>query len=99
MIFTWTIAQLERNAADNFVVTCHYRVNAVDGDYSAETYGTVSYTQTAEDFVPFEEVTEAIVVGWVKESLSEATIEDALTAQIELQKTPVILTGLPWQSL
>ena len=37
--YTWTIAQMERNTSDDFVVTVHYRVNAVDGDYSASTYG------------------------------------------------------------
>jgi hypothetical protein len=32
MEYTWTIAQLERNTADDFVTIVHYRVTAVDGD-------------------------------------------------------------------
>jgi hypothetical protein len=32
MEYTWTIAQLERNTADDFVTIVHYRVTAVDGE-------------------------------------------------------------------
>jgi hypothetical protein len=40
---TWTIAQLERNTSDGGV-TRHWRVSAVDGDYTASAYGTVGCT-------------------------------------------------------
>ena len=93
---TWTIAQLERNTADDFVVTVHYRVSAVDGEYTASTYGTVSYTQESETFIPFADLTEATVVGWVKESLGEDTVQDALASKIETQKAPAQIAGMPW---
>ena len=94
--YTWTIAQMERNTSDDFVVVVHYRVNAVDGDYTASTYGTVSYTQEAESFIPYADLTEATVVGWVKESLGEDTVEAALASQIEAKKAPATITGMPW---
>jgi hypothetical protein len=96
MEYTWTIAQLERNTADDFVVTVHYRVSAVDDTYTASTYGTVGYTQESETFIPFADLTEATVVGWVKESLGEDTVETALASQIEAQKAPVTVAGMPW---
>ena len=96
MEYTWTIAQLERNTADDFVVTVHYRVTAVDDTYTASTYGTVGYTQESETFIPFADLTEATVVGWVKESLGEDTVQDALASQIETQKTPAQIAGMPW---
>ena len=74
----------------------HYRVNAVDGDYTASTYGTVGYTQEAESFIPFADLTEATVVGWVKESLGEDTVQESLASQIEAQKAPVTVAGMPW---
>ena len=92
----WSIAQLERNTSDGFVVTVHYRVNAVDGDYSTSTYGTVGYTQSEESFTPFDELTEETVIGWVKESLDAETVEAALASQIEAQKAPATVAGLPW---
>jgi hypothetical protein len=39
----WTIAQLERTTADGGVVVAHWRVTAVDGDYSASAYGTCGF--------------------------------------------------------
>jgi hypothetical protein len=96
MEYTWTIAQLERNTSDDFVTIVHYRVNAVDDTYTASTYGTCSYTQEADTFIPFADLTEATVVGWVKESLGEDTVEAALASQIEAQKAPVSIAGMPW---
>jgi hypothetical protein len=96
MEYTYTIAQLERNTADDFVTIVHYRVTAVDDTYTASTYGTVGYTQESETFIPFADLTETTVVGWVKESLGEDTVEAALASQIETQKAPVTVAGMPW---
>ena len=95
---TWSIAQLERNADDNGVVTAHWRVSAVDGDYTASSYGTCSWTPepSTEGFVPFEDLTEAMVIEWVKGSLDVEAIEAGLTAQIEEQKAPKVVAGVPW---
>ena len=95
---TWTIAQLERNADDDGVVVCHWRVSKTDGDYSASSYGTCGFTPdpTSDDFVPFEDLTEALVVEWVKDSLDVEAIEAGLTAQIEDQKAPQTVAGTPW---
>jgi hypothetical protein len=94
----WTIAQLERNADDNGVVTAHWRVSAEDGEYTASSYGTCSWTPepSTEGFVPFENLTEAMVIEWVKDSLDVDAIEAGLTAQIEEQKAPKVIAGTPW---
>ena len=84
----WSIAQLERNTSDGFVVTCHYRVNAVDGDYSASTYGTVGYTQSEESFTPFDELTEETVIGWVQNSLDKDEIEANLACLLYTSPSP-----------
>ena len=95
---TWSIAQLERNADDNGVVTAHWRVSAVDGDYTASSYGTCSWTPepSTEGFVPFEDLTEAMVIEWVKGSLDVEAIEASLASQIEEQKAPKVVAGVPW---
>ena len=94
--YTWSINQMDRLTSDNFVVTVHYTVSAVDGDFTASTYGTVSYTQESNNFIPFENLTPEIVIGWVKESLGEETVEASLASQIEALKNPVQVSGLPW---
>jgi hypothetical protein len=97
MEFTWNVVQMDRLTSDGFVVTVHYTVNAVDGDYTASTYGTVGYTeQQGKQYIPYDQLTETEVVGWVQESLGKDTVEAGLTAQIEAQKNPVQEAGVPW---
>jgi hypothetical protein len=96
MNYTWNVVQMDRLTSDGFVVTVHYTVNAVDGDYFASTYGTVGYTQGEGSYVPYADLTEAKVVGWVQESLGQETVEAALAAQIEAEKNPVQEAGVPW---
>ena len=95
---TWKIANLERNAADDGVVVAHWRCTAEDGEYTASSYGTVSFTPdpTAEGFVPFDELTEATVIGWVQAELEQDAIEARLAAQIEEAKAPAVIAGVPW---
>jgi hypothetical protein len=97
MEFNWTIVNLDRLTADGFVCTVHYNVSATEGEYTASTYGTVGYTeQPGETYIPYEELTPEIVVGWVQESLGKDTVEESLAGQIEAQKNPVQQSGLPW---
>jgi len=56
----------------------------------------VGYTQEAESFIPYADLTEATVVGWVKESLGEDTVQESLASQIEAQKAPAQIAGMPW---
>jgi hypothetical protein len=95
-VFNWDVVQMDRKTSDGFVVTVHYTVSAVDGDFSASTYGTVGYTQEEGNFTPYESLTKEQVIGWVKDSLGEETVQAALTAQIDAQKNPVQESGLPW---
>ena len=95
---TWTIANLERNLADGGVTVVHWRVTEVDGEYSASSYGTVGFTPDASDpsFVPYDNLTESDVLGWVWAEVDQAATEAALTADIEAQKNPVSADGMPW---
>jgi len=95
---TWTIANLERNVADGGVTVAHWRVTEVDGDYSASSYGTVGFTPDAgaSDFVPYDNLTESDVLGWVWAEVDQAATEAALTADIEAQKNPTTADGMPW---
>ena len=106
--YTWKVANLERTVADGKVGTVHYTVSAVSdvvdpssengGFYSAGAYGSVGLD--GEVSVPFEDLTEEVVVGWVKEALGGdekvAEIEAALAAQIEQKITPSTAVGKPW---
>jgi hypothetical protein len=95
--YLWTIQQMDRLTSDGFVVTVHYNVSATDDTYQASTYGTTSYTQTpGETYIPYEDLTQDVVVGWVQEALGKDTVEASLQGQIDAQKNPVQESGLPW---
>ena len=94
--YNWDVVNTEYKTENKFIVTVHYTVTAVDGEYTASTYGTVGYTQEADNFTPFEQLTKDQVVGWVQTSLDKETVEASLASQIEALKNPVQKSGLPW---
>jgi len=97
MNITWSIDNLDRQTSDNLVVTAHWRVSAVDGEHSAGAYGSVGFTR-GDSFTPFEALTEAQVIAWVKEQLDVEQIEAALAQIIAEQKQPSKVAGVPWAS-
>jgi len=95
MNITWKIAQLDHQIIDGLVITAHYRVDAVDGDYSVGIYGTVGF-ERGDTFTAYEALTESQVVAWVKEKLDVEAMEASLAAQIDEKKNPIISIGMPW---
>ena len=105
--YSWKIANLERNVADGKVYTVHYTVNALSdtvdpnsesgGFYSAGAYGSLGFD--GEVTTPFADLTEEVVIGWVKEQIGAekvAEIEAALQAQIDEKVAPTKAAGVPW---
>jgi hypothetical protein len=99
--FTWAIAQLERETSDGYVYTVHYTVDASDGTYSAGAYGSINLERPEGDMIPFADLTEDLVIGWVKDQFGPekvAEIEAALQAQLDEQHHPSKASGMPWQA-
>jgi len=96
--YNWQINQMDRMTSDGFVVTVHYTVSAEDTGTTASTYGTIGYTETeGATYTPYDELTQAQVIGWVQNSLGKDTVEASLQGQIDALKNPVQETGIPWQ--
>jgi hypothetical protein len=95
---TWTISTLERELSDGGVVVAHWRATAVDGDFSASSYGTCGFTPdpSASGFIAYDSLTEADVIGWVQAEVDKDAIEASLAAQIEADKNPTQAAGVPW---
>lgn len=95
---TWVISQLERTLDTGGVVVAHWRATAVDGDFSASSYGTCGFTPdpSASGFIAYDSLTEADVIGWVQAELDQDAIEASLAAQIEADKNPTQEAGVPW---
>ena len=92
---TWTISTLDRDVATGFVRTCHWQATAVDGEHTASIYSTASWADGTVN-IAYDALTPETVLGWVWESVDKKATEDALAANIALQKNPVTATGTPW---
>ena len=102
---TWSISTLEHEVSTGGVIVCHWRVNdeetVGDDTFSARAYGTCSFTPDAssDDYVPYADLTEAVVLGWCWDNgVDQDSVEASLTANIEEQKAPTTETGVPWTS-
>ena len=96
MTTTWTITTLNREVSNGFVTTAHWTASAVDGDYSASIYSTCGWADGTPT-IPYADLTQETVLGWVwANGVDKQATEDALAANIALQKNPVTSTGVPW---
>ena len=105
-VFEWVISQLncavESEGLPDVINVIHWRYNATqehDGKiYFADTYGSSSVAQpNPQDFIPYADVTEAEVIGWLEEILPVEAMQLALENNIALQINPVEVTlPLPW---
>ena len=102
MATVFKIVNLERRTADGFITTAHWTATKTQDRYTASGYGSVGFAKTASvNTTPFEQITEEMVVEWVKGVMGEEAVtqlETTLSQNIELQKNPVAVTGLPWSA-
>jgi hypothetical protein len=97
-VFSWDIANLERETSDGYVFTAHYTVDANDGTYSAGAYGSIGL-ERPETLIPYSDLTKELVIGWVKDKLGTEqveAIEAALQSQLNEQHAPSKASGIPW---
>jgi len=104
----WTVAQLDcypqHDGHSDVVFTAHWRCGGTDGECTAGVYGSVGFTLDPEKpYTPFADLTEAQVIGWVKDALGEeqvASYEENVANQIAaLTNPPVVTPPLPWEVL
>ena len=96
MTTTWTISTMERDVATGYVNCAHWQATAVDGEYTASIYSTCSWADGTPT-IPYADLTQETVLGWVwANGVDKQATEDALAANIALQKNPVTATGTPW---
>jgi hypothetical protein len=92
------INQLERIIADGVVTTVHYTFSVSSETNQVESYGTVTLTEPESDFIPYDELTQEDVMGWLADNLDLDEIEANLNARLHELDNPTIATGIPWQS-
>ena len=106
--YTWSIPTVERNLSDGVINTIHWRCTGAEtvgsGDdavtYTASSYGTAGYTSDvdvdADDFIVYDNVTEANCIAWAQAQVGQDDVEAAIAAKIEADKNPTTGSGVPW---
>ena len=106
--YTWNVTALytETIAGEqNYVVIANYEVVGVDGTYSASLSNIARFsTASVTPFIPYEDLTETIVIGWIQDELGVdgvSNLEACIQGQIDSQINPPVVpvnTPLPWST-
>lgn len=95
--YTWKIKQIDRKSTTGEVVNVRWSVVATKDSYTSNTLGVTGIKYLEEyTFVPFEELTEETVLGWVWNIISKTEIEEKLATNIANMEAPATISGLPW---
>ena len=98
---TWAVNNMTRVVDDGFVVVVDWSCTASATGVQGAFYGGQStYVNNPSEpgFIPYDQLTQEIVLGWVYTDLGDqkAVIEATLTAKVEAQLNPVTANGVPW---
>ena len=111
---TWSVDSMTHNDSDGGVILVYWSMVArSDGtpSYNASSGGKLrcEYDASSSDFIPYADLTEATVLGWVYDSLIEGDetatqakdrVEADRTAKVQAQidRANTQSEGLPWET-
>ena len=104
MTHTWKIYDLKRTIADGVVTTITYGCESQLENAISRKIGDLTVTGSVEEanFIPYEELTPEIVLGWVTSTVDTASIETlnsaSIAQQIEAQAAITEVQGVPWDN-
>ena len=87
---TWALAGVDYDIDDGFCHTAHWTVTRVDGDYSADNYGSCALTKP-ESLTSRTDLKTADIIADVKAVLGTNRVDEILTGltlKISEEKTP-----------
>ena len=99
MAITYSIENMTRYAASGGVT----RVEALaskdkDGvTASHSVWASFNPDSNADGFVPYNELTEAAVIGWVENAVDTVRLNTVLDERLEALLHPVTINGVPWE--
>ena len=107
--FTWAVTALYTETVateQDYVVIANYTVVGVDGEYTASLSNIARFnTASVSPFIPYDELTEDIVIGWIQADLGVdgvSNLEACIQGQIDSQINPPVVpmnTPLPWATI
>ena len=106
--YTWKITGLKTKDVDpqhpSAIVQTYWQKTGTDeagntGTFSGATPFTIDPSDASGPFVPFQELTEEIVIDWIKTVVVgsyEEHVNEKIAEQIEQKITPVVEATMPW---
>ena len=103
--YIWTVTRMYtlQQPDPNYVVNAFYTVTGTDGTYTGSVQKDAQFSSTqTTPFVPYEQLTNDIVIGWIKAQLGEGGVENTeacVQGVIDYKKNPPVaaeVTPLPW---
>ena len=101
--YLWNISQMDtvpsEDGLTDVVVVAHWQCTGTQEDYSAQVYGTCSFTlDRTKNFVAYDSLTLQEVLDWcwasgVDKEATQANIDTQIANQIN---PPVVVLPIPW---
>jgi hypothetical protein len=89
----------ELDNKQDFVVEVDWEYMASEGSATCARYGTASFSQPGDSFIPFDDLTEDIVKSWVVSLVDIAKLQASLSEQInDILDPKVSVVPFPWNS-
>lgn len=106
MTTTWQILDTQSQIADGLITNVSYMCRVQlerEMDMKVETL-TLEGDPTSTNFIPFSDLTEENLIGWVKSILGEETVtaietqlQETVTARKAAKDAETTKRGLPWR--
>jgi|TARA_R110000764_G_scaffold6253_1_gene23674 hypothetical protein len=101
---SWKIINMEHNTSDGFVIEVTSAYEKQDGaGYASDVFLNNFEDIVGPDFIPYEDLTENLVIGWVKDALgpeavakTELEVDTLAATKKEEIENPQVEGGLPW---
>jgi len=102
--YSWAVTSVKTKTEgenENAVVQTYWTKTGVDenGNEGSFSGATPFTSENTEDFVPFAELTEEVVLGWIQAIVVDSYedhVNGQIQKQIDEQIAPVTETAMPW---
>jgi hypothetical protein len=100
--YKWTVTGLYTETVgdkENCVIVADYNVVGTEGSYRSTIAGSQTFVVDETVFIPYKDLTNDLVVDWIKNLVNIADIIDFIDTDIYTKENPPkkpIDTPLPW---
>ena len=100
--YTWTVTSMDSYPTEpqpDCVFNVHWSCVGTDGTYTSSVYSTTQIPyNSADPYIPYQQLTQAEVLGWIYENGVDQTATEATVAQqiANLVNPPVVTLPNPW---